>query len=372
MSPLQSWAPELRNLAEQTKKDKCDITIDSPTYIMKIDASVNMYHHFCDFFNLYSSQHLNATIRFPDYNQNQFSTNNQIVIWENLPYRSAFASAFEAFTSHPIWNLDTLAGKQVCFKDVVFPLLPRMIYGLYYNTPLSPEGEVCSGSGLFRAFSEHVAYRMGLPPPTSHSGLIRVTIMHRLTTHRQILNLDELVDTLKGTGLYEVKVAQFTHGRPTFREQMEVVREQTDILVGIHGAGLTHLLFLPNWAAVFELYHCDDPSCYRDLARLRGVKHVAWTDESLVYHYEADGENIKKGDRDRPAYSKFRNYKFDRFEFLRKIQEAERHVRSHPDFKSKEQYDINSHNGPKYEKESLYNNNKINVDIKSTQINDEL
>mgnify|MGYP007048737959 CR=1 FL=1 len=24
MSPLQSWAPELRNLAEQTQKDKCD------------------------------------------------------------------------------------------------------------------------------------------------------------------------------------------------------------------------------------------------------------------------------------------------------------------------------------------------------------
>ena len=48
MSPLQSWAPELRNLVEQTKNDKCDITIESPTYIMKIDASVNMYHHFCN------------------------------------------------------------------------------------------------------------------------------------------------------------------------------------------------------------------------------------------------------------------------------------------------------------------------------------
>lgn len=27
-------------------------------------------------------------------------------------------------------------GKTVCFKNVVFPLLPRMIFGLYYNTPL--------------------------------------------------------------------------------------------------------------------------------------------------------------------------------------------------------------------------------------------
>ncbi len=37
--------------------------------------------------------------------------------------------------------------------------------------------------------------------------------------------------------------------------------------VGMHGAGLTHSLFLPPWAAVFELYHCEDRGCYSDLAR---------------------------------------------------------------------------------------------------------
>ena len=369
MSPLQSWAPELRNLVEQTKNDKCDITIESPTYIMKIDASVNMYHHFCDFFNLYASQHLNATINFPNYNSQQFSTDNQIVIWENLPYRSAFASTFEAFTSHPIWNLDTLAGKQVCFKDVMFPLLPRMIYGLYYNTPFSREGESCSGSGLFRAFSEHVAFRMGMSPPLPNVRKIRVTIMHRLTQHRQILNIDELVSVLKENGSYEVNVAQFTHGRPTFREQMKVIREETDILVGIHGAGLTHLLFLPNWAAVFELYHCDDPGCYQDLARLRGVKHVAWTNESLVYPFESDGENTNKEIRPRPANSKFRNYKFDKYEFLRKIKEAEEHVRSHPDFDPSN--DISQTN-QKHVEESFQNDRNVNNDIESFKTQDEL
>ena len=372
MSPLQSWAPELRNLAEQTKKDKCDITIDTPTYIMKIDASVNMYHHFCDFLNLYASQHLNATINYPSYNEKQFSTDNHILIWENVPYRSAFAPAFEAFTAHSLWNLDTFAGKQVCFKHVVFPLLPRMIYGLYYNTPLSVEGEKCSGSGLFRAFTEHMAHRMGLSPPIPHQGPVRVTIMHRLTQHRQILNLKELVDTLKDSGSYEVQVAQFTHGRPSFLEQLKVVREQTDILVGIHGAGLTHLLFLPNWAAVFELYHCDDPSCYHDLARLKGVKHVAWTNESLVYHYEAGDENSDGGGRNRPAVSKFQNYRFDRFEFLRKIQEAEHHVRNHPAFKVSKRHQDHVVADINVNKESLDYNSNHKFDIKSTKINDEL
>lgn len=56
---------------------------------------------------------------------------------------------------------------------------------------------------------------------------------------------------------------------------MEITRN-TDVFIGIHGAGLTHLLFLPKWATLFELYHCDDPSCYRDLARLRGTNYITW------------------------------------------------------------------------------------------------
>lgn len=38
-----------------------------------------------------------------------------------------------------------------------------------------------------------------------------------------------------------------------FVEQLKIV-QNTDILIGMHGAGLTHMLFLPAWAAVFEVY----------------------------------------------------------------------------------------------------------------------
>lgn len=37
-----------------------------------------------------------------------------------------------------------------------------------------------------------------------------------------------------------------------FTEQLQIISD-TDILIGIHGAGLTHLMFLPDWAVVFEL-----------------------------------------------------------------------------------------------------------------------
>lgn len=65
-----------------------------------------------------------------------FPTNVKILIWRTYPYASSFESVFRAFSTHPISNLNEFKGKRVCFKNVVFPLLPRMIFGLFYNTPL--------------------------------------------------------------------------------------------------------------------------------------------------------------------------------------------------------------------------------------------
>lgn len=93
-------------------------------------AAVNMYHHFCDFFNLYASLHVNSS------HPSTFSTDVHILIWETYTYQSSFGAAWEAFTSHPIWDFKTFRGETVCFKNLVFPLLPRMIFGLYYNTPI--------------------------------------------------------------------------------------------------------------------------------------------------------------------------------------------------------------------------------------------
>lgn len=43
ISPLQSWAPELRYFTDLTRRPiiehDCDIVIEKPTFILKIDAS---------------------------------------------------------------------------------------------------------------------------------------------------------------------------------------------------------------------------------------------------------------------------------------------------------------------------------------------
>lgn len=105
LSALQSWAPELRFFESMSQRpienDLCDVVIDKPTYIMKIDSAMNMYHHFCDFFNLYAAQHLNFS------RPGAFSTDINILIWESYTYFSPFSKTLEAFTENPLWDLNT-------------------------------------------------------------------------------------------------------------------------------------------------------------------------------------------------------------------------------------------------------------------------
>lgn len=158
MSALQSWGPELRNFVSLDERpideEHCDMIYERPTYIVKIDASKtfspslilrvilidlqmkislaanNMYHHFCDFFNLYASLHLNMT------HPMAFARDNHIIIWETYEYDSPFSIAYKAFTQNAVINIRRLKGKRLCFKKLLMPLLPRMIFGLYYNTPI--------------------------------------------------------------------------------------------------------------------------------------------------------------------------------------------------------------------------------------------
>lgn len=154
-SPLQSWFAELEHFTslsvQPIQVGNCSMVVDRPTVFMKLDAGINLYHHFCDFVNLYVTQHMNGS----------FSTDINIVMWDtsSLHYRDFFSDTWKAFTKHPIIHLKDFAGKQVCFKEAVFSFNPRMIRGLYYNMPLVPS---CVGSGLFKAFSEHTLHRLGI------------------------------------------------------------------------------------------------------------------------------------------------------------------------------------------------------------------
>ena len=139
----------------------------------------------------------------------------------------------------------------------------------------------CENSGLFHAFSEHIMHRLNIPLYQRSDKKLRLTFLSRQTKYRKILNENDLIAELSDDKRIVVQRVEYNQQMP-FKKQLEITRN-TDIFIGIHGAGLTHLLFLPIWATIIELYNCEDPACYKDLARLRGVNYLTWENKKKLF-----------------------------------------------------------------------------------------
>ena len=76
--------------------------------------------------------------------------------------------------------------------------------------------------------------------------IIRVTILDREDTkYRRILNLVDLLEATEevegGSFEFDVRIVRFGgKSGPSFRQQLTIV-SQTDVLVGVHGAGIVSI-----------------------------------------------------------------------------------------------------------------------------------
>ncbi|WKY03940.1 hypothetical protein Q1695_005148 [Nippostrongylus brasiliensis] len=183
---LRSWADEFKHFTTapsfQVDYAHCDVIFERPTIVIKLDAAVNMYHHFCDFVNLYASQHINSS----------FSQQVDVLWWDTHSagfVDPMFGDTWKAFSDSKPVELTALAGRRVCFRSAMFPLLARQMFGLFYNTPLEKE---CHGTGLMHAFSHHILHRLGVKQNGPVLDSVRVTILSRSTKFRRILNIEEI------------------------------------------------------------------------------------------------------------------------------------------------------------------------------------
>lgn len=74
----------------------------------------------------------------------------------------------------------------------------------------------------------------------------------------------------------EIRTADFA--TLTLREQIRIAAE-SDVLVGVHGAGLTHVLWMrPGTKLVEIIPPATERACFGNLAAWVGVRHATWQD----------------------------------------------------------------------------------------------
>ncbi|EPE09836.1 hypothetical protein F503_07612 [Ophiostoma piceae UAMH 11346] len=105
---------------------------------------------------------------------------------------------------------------------------------------------------------------------------VRVTVIDRKNANtRRLANQEALIAALRAR-YPDIEVQEVDFGAMPFAEQL-VIAQNTDVLVGVHGAGLTHTMFLREQStAVVEIQPSDMGNAYmgfRNLANMRGISY---------------------------------------------------------------------------------------------------
>ncbi|KAK8035816.1 hypothetical protein PG991_001889 [Apiospora marii] len=159
----------------------------------------------------------------------------------------------------------------------------------------------CTDNTMLRVFVQRIFDLYGLPRTRQRNAAssspprrLRVTLIVRKSS-RQLLGLDTwLAAALRAryAGLADIGLVDF-EGMP-FRAQVAAARD-TDVLVGMHGAGLTHAMFMEEGrGALVEIQ--PDRLChwgFRNLARMTGQAYFVAGAGKIVGNCYAVPESLR-------------------------------------------------------------------------------
>ena len=94
--------------------------------------------------------------------------------------------------------------------------------------------------------------------------------------HRKFKNENEILSEVKSV-LSGHTVTSVVLEQMSMKDQLDVFAN-TDILIGMHGAGMAHVMFLPPHAAIFEMFpnYWGFLIHFKAFSRWRGLKYLGW------------------------------------------------------------------------------------------------
>ena len=110
--------------------------------------------------------------------------------------------------------------------------------------------------------------------------MVQIILGNYATGHfigRRISNTHALVEGLRK--IPNVVVSALDFAEFDFDQQLNISRA-TDLLVGMHGAGLIQTMFMPQWGGLFEFFCPDRPSSnirYRELTKRLGLHYASFS-----------------------------------------------------------------------------------------------
>ncbi|KAF5013991.1 hypothetical protein FDECE_21 [Fusarium decemcellulare] len=130
----------------------------------------------------------------------------------------------------------------------------------------------CRDSPLVKTFARRVLAQYGVSRQERNDDVM-VTFVKRTGT-RSLHNETELLEAARAA-IPNMKLNEVDFAAMSFKEQLEIV-QKTDLLAGVHGAGLTHTMFLPKGSATLEILPDDFfHKGFRNLAQIMGNSYFS-------------------------------------------------------------------------------------------------
>lgn len=206
---------------------------------------------------------------------------------------TSFTPLIEKLSQTPLEWLENHG--DALFKNAVFGITRRV---------LLPEIEVEATTldhhplrnTVFRKFCQLLKSKVLNPPPLPATSEVRVdvpnlranvTLILREGQTRRITNEGALIQALSKLEHVNLRVHRFAN--LSIAEQLAIV-DSTDVLVAMHGAALTHTLFMRPGTSVLELFPwVFRKTIYQNLANAMGVYYQMWQndrEDKTVFHWD--------------------------------------------------------------------------------------
>jgi len=252
---------------------------ETATYLLARDEDCeNSFHSTADFMNMYLVMQALG----------QAPSSMQVMLFDKHsdgPYTELIQKAFSA--GRPPMRKEMYQNKVVLFRKLIFHLESPagLIFPKVYNLVGRPEPLRCRATSLFTGYSRFVLEAFGLwdvQPPAIPQ--VTLSLRHRTASKnvgRILANENEVVNVLRSEGtMINVEVVD-TSTMP-YGQQLALIR-RTNVLVGVHGAGLMLIMFAANEAVLVELH----PSYRQD----RHFRHAA---RMVGRHYMPMRSNVRE------------------------------------------------------------------------------
>ncbi|KAK6519626.1 hypothetical protein TWF281_003450 [Arthrobotrys megalospora] len=276
---------------------------DGYKILIKREGGTNYWHSLMEIFSFYFTidalqMSINKKTGKP-YMSASDPSKIQVIILDKHDNKNYF-ELWNYFSDKPVLTLDEYikdSSRKPCISNLIIPL-PGASNPLWQG---DWDPRICDHSIIVSTIRSRILKHLQIPTGRDLHSPINVTFIDRKGS-RKLTNSKELTDALIAA-YPTVNVNVVDMAKLSLKQQISLV-VNTDVLVGVHGAGHTHAFFLPSQSSLVEILPADlGHRGFRNLVGLRGLRYFSdhapmapsdkaegsrdWHEEDVVFEKDA-------------------------------------------------------------------------------------